>query len=72
MALGVFGFLLHIEHLIVIIQHDNTRALQFFDGWLVVAYYARCALCLGKFHEITEGEEKQVVGCHDKQVIIQL
>ena len=72
MALGVFGLLFHIEHLVVLVQYDNTCALQFLDGWLVVADDARCAFCLGILHEVTEGEEQQVVGGYDKEVIVYL
>ena len=72
MALGVFGLLFHIEHLVVLVQHDNTCALQFLDGRLVVADDARCAFCLGILHEVTEGEEQQVVGGYDKEVIVYL
>ena len=72
MALGVFGLLFHIKHLVVLVQYDNTCALQFIDGWLVVADDARRAFCLGKIHKVTEREEQQVVGCYDKEVIVYL
>ena len=72
MALGVFGLLFHIEHLVVLIQYYNTCALQFIDGWLVVADDARRAFCLGILHKVTEREEQQVVGCYDKEVIVYL
>ena len=72
MAFGVFGLLFHIEHLVVLVQHDNTCALQFLYGWLVVADDARCAFCLGILHKVTEREEQQVVGCYNKEVIVYL
>ena len=72
MALGMFGLLFHIQHLVVLVQYDNTCALQFIDGWLVVADDARRAFCLGVLHKVTEGEEQQVVGSYDKEVIVYL
>ena len=57
-SLGVFRLLFHIEHIVVLVQHNHTSALQFLDGWLVVADDARRASCLGILHEITEGEEQ--------------
>ena len=72
MALWVLGLLFHIEHLVVFVQYDNTCALQFLYGWLVVADDARSDFCFCILHEVTEGKEQQVVGSYDKEIIVYL
>ena len=51
-ALWLLWLLVHIEHLIVCIKNYNTCALEFLDGWLIVAHNAGAVLCLCKFHKL--------------------
>lgn len=66
MALRLLWFLLHIEHLINLIEHHNSCALEFLYRRLIVAHDARTVLFLGELHELREREEEEVVSCHNQ------
>ena len=40
MALGILRFLFHVEHLVLFVHHDDTRALQLLNAWLLVTHDA--------------------------------
>ena len=69
MALWHLGFLLHAQDFHVVVELDDTGALEFFYRRLLVAHDARSALFLGEFDKFAKGEEEEVVSGNDKEIV---
>ena len=67
--LRILGFLLHVQHTVVGVEHHHASALEFLNRRLLMTHDARSLLALGEFDEIAEGEEEKVVGSDDEEVI---
>ena len=67
---GVLWFLLHVEDAAVGIEFDDACALEFLDGWLVVAHDAGGGFLAGEVDEVAEGEEQEVIGCDNEEIIV--
>ena len=67
-ALGLLGFLFHIEDAVMLVHDDDTGALEFLDARLLVAHDAAGSLLFGKIDELLETEEEEVVGGEDEKV----
>ena len=68
MALGFLRFLFHVEHLVLFVHHDDTRALQLLDAWLLVTHDATGLLLQGKIDKLLEREEEKIVSSDDEEV----
>jgi len=66
-GLGMLGLFFHSQNLPVVIDLDDTRALELLDGGLLVAHDAARAFLLGEVYELLEGEEEEVVGGDDEK-----
>ena len=71
-GLRFLRFLGHFEHAVVVVEDDDAGALEFLDRGLMVTHDAGGLLLQGKLHKIAEGEEEEVVGCHDEQVVVEV
>jgi hypothetical protein len=69
-ALGYLWFLFHTEDAIISIELYDTSALELLDGGLFVAHDAGGAFLFGEIYELLEGEEEEVVGGDNEQIII--
>ena len=65
MTLGFLRFLFHVEHLVLLVHHDDPRALQLLNAWLLMTHDAAGLLLQGKIDKLLEGEEKKVVSSDD-------
>ena len=70
MGFGDLGFFLHTEDAVVSVELDDTCALEFFYRGLLMTHDAGGAFFLGEIHELLEGEEEEVIGSDDEEVII--
>jgi len=68
-ALGLLGFLLHIEDTVILVHHNDTGALEFLYRRLLVTHDATGSLLLSKIDKFLEREEEEVVGGKDKEVM---
>ena len=66
-----FGLFLHLEDAEIRVDFDDTGALEFVDLGLVVAHNHRGAFLFEGFHEATEAEVEDIVGCDDQQVFVE-
>ena len=68
MTLWFLGLLFHVQHLIIIIEHHYSCALQLFYRWLLVAHDARGLLLVGVIDKLLETEVEDVVGGDDEEI----
>ena len=72
MTLWLLGFLFHVQHLIILIEHYYSCALQLLYGWLLMAHDARGLLLVGVIDKLLETEVEDVVSGDDDEITLLL
>ena len=72
MTLWFLGLLFHVQHLIVLIEHYDTGALQLFYRCLLMAHDARGLLLVGVIDKLLETEVEDVVSGDDEEITLLL
>ena len=70
MALGFAGFLLHIQHPHIGVQHHHAGALKLLYARLLVADDAGSVLRAGIVHKSPEGELQDIVRRHHQHIAV--
>ena len=68
MTLWFLWLLFHVQHLVILIEHYYSCALQLFYRWLLVAHDARGLLLVGVIDKLLETEVEDVVGGDNEEI----
>ena len=68
MTLWFLGLLFHVQHLVILIEHHYSSALQLLYRWLLMAHDARGLLFVGVVDKLLETEVEDVVGGDDEEI----
>ena len=66
------GFLFHVQDAHLVVNFDDSGALEFLDAWLLVSHYAAGAFGYGEVDEALERELEDVVGGYYQKVIVDI